>query len=167
MSARRAGGKILDRAGVVGLLGPGRSLRLVFTNGCFDLLHAGHVDCLERARRLGDALLVAVNTDASVRRLGKGGDRPLVGQDARAAVVAALECVDWVTLFDEDTPADLIAELQPDFLVKGGDYTADELPGAGAVRARGGRVVIVPLLPGHSTSALVERIRGSGADAGP
>lgn len=166
MSPRFGEGKILDRAEAVTRLGPGRSLRLVFTNGCFDLLHAGHVDCLERARRLGDVLLVAVNTDASVRRLGKGRDRPLVGQDARAAVVAALECVDWVTLFDEDTPADLIAELRPDFLVKGGDYTAGELPGAEAVRARGGRVVIVPLVPGHSTSALVERIRGGGVDGG-
>ena len=149
MSPRFGEGKILDRAEAVTRLGPGRSLRLVFTNGCFDLLHAGHVDCLERARRLG-----------------KGRDRPLVGQDARAAVVAALECVDWVTLFDEDTPADLIAELRPDFLVKGGDYTAGELPGAEAVRARGGRVVIVPLVPGHSTSALVERIRGGGVDGG-
>ena len=166
-SARPRGAKILDRAEAVERLGPGRSYNLVFSNGCFDLLHPGHVDCLERARRLGDALLVAINTDASVRRLGKGRGRPLVGQDARAAVVAALECVDWVTLFDEDTPEDLIAELQPDVLVKGGDYAPDELAGADAVRARGGRVVIVPLIPGYSTSALVERIRNLGAGREP
>lgn len=140
--------------------GPGRSFRLVFTNGCFDLLHRGHVECLDRARRLGDALLVAVNSDASMRRLGKGPGRPLVGERSRAEVVAALECVDMVTLFDEDTPEELIAELQPDVLVKGGDYTEEEVAGAATVRARGGRVVIVPLLPGHATSGLVERIRG-------
>lgn len=163
MKTRTGAAKILDRAEAVRRLGPGRSLRLVFTNGCFDLLHPGHVDCLERARRLGDALLVAVNTDASVRRLGKGRERPLVGQEARARVVAALECVDWVTLFGEDTPEELIAELQPDVLVKGGDYAPDGLPGAAAVAARGGRVVIVPLIPGYSTSALVERIRGPGS----
>ena len=160
MSVRRTGEKILDRAGAVELLGPGRSFRLVFTNGCFDLLHRGHVDCLERARRLGDGLLVAVNTDASVRRLGKGPGRPLVGQDARARVVAALECVDWVTLFDEDTPEQLIAELGPEVLVKGGDYEPEAVAGAAAVRARGGRVVIVPFVPGCSTTALIDRIRG-------
>ena len=167
MSARPAGAKILERAEVVRRLGPGRSFSLVFTNGCFDLLHAGHVDCLERSRRLGDALVVAVNTDASVRRLGKGPGRPLVGQDARALVVAALECVDCVTLFDEDTPEELIGELQPDVLVKGGDYALDEVVGAHAVTARGGRVVIMPFVPGHSTSALVERIRGFGEHGKP
>ncbi len=142
--------------------GPGRSFRLVFTNGCFDLLHRGHVECLNRARRMGDALLVAVNSDASVRRLGKGRDRPLVDERSRAAVVAALECVDMVTIFDEGTPRELIAELQPDVLVKGGDYSEDEVAGASAVRARGGSVEIVPLVPGCSTSALVRRIRGGG-----
>ncbi len=140
--------------------GPGRSFRLVFTNGCFDLLHRGHVECLSRARRLGDVLLVAVNSDASVRRLGKGHGRPLVDERSRAAVVAALECVDMVTIFDEDTPRALIAELQPDVLVKGGDYNEDEVAGAGVVRSLGGRVEIVPLVPGCSTSALVKRIRG-------
>ena len=167
MSGRTGGAKILGRAEAVRRLGPGRSLRLVFTNGCFDLLHPGHVDCLERARRLGDVLLVAVNTDASVRRLGKGRGRPLVDQDARARVVAALECVDWVTLFDEDTPARLIAELRPDVLVKGGDYAPDELAGAATVTAAGGRVVIVPLTPGYSTSGLVERIRNLGPGSRP
>ena len=157
---RPTGEKILDRAEVVSLLGPGRPFRLVFTNGCFDLLHSGHVDCLERARRLGDALLVAVNTDRSVRCLGKGEGRPLVDQDARARVVAGLGCVDWVTLFDEETPEQLIAEVRPDVLVKGGDYSEEKVAGAEVVRGGGGRVVIVPLLPGYSTSALVRRIRG-------
>lgn len=152
--------KILDRAQVVERLGPGRSFRLAFTNGCFDLLHPGHADCLERARRLGDALLVAVNTDRSVRSLGKGEGRPLVDQDARARMVAALGCVDWVTLFDEETPEKLIADVRPDVLVKGGDYSEEEVAGAEVVRGSGGRVVIVPLLPGYSTSALVRRIRG-------
>lgn len=160
MKVRASGDKILGPSEVTERLGPGRCFSLVFTNGCFDLLHPGHVDCLERARRLGDALLVAVNTDASVRRLDKGPGRPLVGQDARATMVAALGCVDWVTLFEEDTPAELIAALEPDVLVKGGDYSPDEVAGARAVSAAGGRVVIVPLLPGHSTSALVKRIRG-------
>lgn len=109
---------------------------------------------------MGDALLVAINSDASVRRLGKGADRPLVDERSRALVVAALECVDMVTIFDEDTPRELVAELQPDVLVKGGDYTEDDVAGAGAVRARGGRVEVVPLAPGFSTSALVQRIRG-------
>ena len=108
---------------------------------------------------MGDALLVGVNSDASVRRLGKGPGRPLVGERARAEVVAALECVDLVTVFDEDTPRELVAELQPDVLVKGGDYTEEEVAGARTVRARGGTVVIVPLLPGHSTSGLEARIR--------
>ena len=162
VKVRSSGDKILGASDVTGRLGPGRSFSLVFTNGCFDLLHPGHVHCLERARRLGDALLVAVNTDASVRRLGKGPSRPLVGQEERATMVAALGCVDWVTLFEEDTPEELIAVLEPDVLVKGGDYSPDEVAGARAVSAAGGRVVIVPLLPGHSTSALGKRIRDPG-----
>ena len=156
---RGAAAKILARNEVVDRLGPGRSFRLVFTNGCFDLLHPGHVHCLERARRLGDALLVAVNTDRSVRSLGKGGERPFMDEDARAGVVAALECVDRVTLFDEETPAALIGEVLPDVLVKGGDYSEDEVAGAELVRAAGGRVVIVPRVPGYSTSALARRLR--------
>ena len=152
--------KVLGRREAVHRAGPGRSFRLAFTNGCFDLLHRGHVECLERARRMGDALLVAINSDASIRRLGKGRGRPLVDERSRALVVAALECVDIATIFDEDTPRELVAELQPDVLVKGGDYTEDEVAGAGVVRALGGRVEIVPLVPGHSTSALLKRIRG-------
>ena len=159
MNPRPTHEKILTRAEAVKRLGPGRSFRLVFTNGCFDLLHPGHVDCLERARRLGDALLVAVNTDRSVRSRGKGPDRPLMDQDARARMVAALECVDRVTLFDEETPEALIGEVLPDVLVKGGDYSEDEVVGAEVVRAQGGRVVIIPRVPGYSTSALARRIR--------
>lgn len=158
--ARAPSDKVLVRSEAVRLAGPGRSFRLVFTNGCFDLLHRGHVECLDRARRMGDALLVAVNSDASMLRLGKGTDRPLVDEQSRATVVAALESVDMVTIFDEDTPRELVAELRPDVLVKGGDYSADEVAGADLVRAWGGRIEIVPLVPGCSTSALVKRIRG-------
>jgi len=157
---RSPANKILGRAEAMRLAGPERAFRLVVTNGCFDLLHPGHVECLDQARRLGDALLVAINTDESVRRLQKGPGRPLVGQQARATVVAALECVDWVTFFDDETPESLVAELQPDVLVKGGDYVGEEVAGGETVRASGGRVVIVPLKGGHSTSALVRRIRG-------
>lgn len=132
---------------------------VVFTNGVFDLLHAGHVHVLESARALGDHLVVGVNTDASVRRLAKGSERPIVPAADRARVLAALACVDCVVHFDEDTPASLIAALQPDVLVKGGDYRPDTVVGADVVRARGGRVVIIPLLPDRSTTRLVERLR--------
>ncbi len=166
---RDPGSKVVSREEAVRRAGPGRAFRLVFTNGCFDLLHPGHVECLSRARELGDVLLVAVNSDASVRRLGKGPGRPLVDERSRAEVVAALECVDLVTVFDEDTPRELVAALQPDVLVKGGDYSEEEVVGARTVRASGGEVVIVPLLPGHSTSRLVERMeaaRGGGGKGG-
>jgi D-beta-D-heptose 7-phosphate kinase/D-beta-D-heptose 1-phosphate adenosyltransferase len=133
---------------------------VVFTNGVFDLLHRGHVASLVAARAEGDHLVVGVNTDASARRLGKGPGRPVTAAEDRAAVLAALECVDAVVLFDEDTPAGLIAALEPDVLVKGADYRAESLPGADAVRARGGRVVLVPLVPGHSTTDLVRKVIG-------
>jgi len=133
--------------------------RLVFTNGVFDLLHPGHVELLEAARREGDALAVGVNSDASVRRLGKGADRPLTGQDARARVLAGLAAVDCVILFDQDTPLDLIQLLAPDVLVKGADYTRDAIVGADWVEARGGSVVRVPIVPGFSTTTLMERLR--------
>jgi D-beta-D-heptose 7-phosphate kinase/D-beta-D-heptose 1-phosphate adenosyltransferase len=125
----------------------------------FDLLHPGHIEVLEQARALGGSLVVALNTDASVRRLGKGPSRPIVGERDRARVLAALESVDCVVLFDEATPLELIELLQPDVLVKGGDYRPDTVVGADAVRARGGRVEIIPLVPNHSTSQLVERLR--------
>ena len=132
---------------------------VVFTNGVFDLLHPGHVELLEAARREGSALIVGVNGDASVRRLGKGGDRPLAVEAARARVVAGLASVDCVVLFDEDTPLALIEALEPEVLVKGADYSRENIVGADWVEARGGRVVRVPLLAGYSTSALVERLR--------
>lgn len=151
--------KILDRSGAVARFGPGRKERLVFTNGCFDLLHPGHVDYLARARGLGDVLVVGLNTDASVRRLAKGRDRPLVDERSRAEVLAALESVDAVTLFDEDTPAELIESLEPDVLVKGGDYRMDQIVGRDTVEGRGGEVAIIPLREGYSTTGLIERIR--------
>jgi len=132
---------------------------VVFTNGVFDLLHPGHVELLEAARREGAALVVGVNTDASVRRLGKGGERPVADEWARARVLAGLAAVDCVVLFDQDTPLNLIRALEPAVLVKGADYSRESIVGADWVEARGGRVVRVPLLAGFSTSALVERLR--------
>ncbi len=134
---------------------------VVFTNGVFDLLHPGHVELLEAARGQGDRLVIGVNTDASVRRLAKGPDRPLVAGDARARVLAGLAAVDCVVLFDEDTPLELIRALEPNVLVKGADYPRHRIVGADLVEARGGRVVRVPLVAGYSTSALVERLRVS------
>jgi rfaE bifunctional protein nucleotidyltransferase chain/domain len=133
---------------------------LVFTNGVFDVLHRGHVSCLDQARALGAALVVAVNSDASVRRLGKGGDRPLNPLADRMAVLAGLAAVDLVVPFDTDTPRDLIAACLPDVLVKGGDYTAAMTAGASEVIAAGGKFVAIPFLSAHSTSALIEKIRG-------
>jgi len=132
--------------------------RVVFTNGCFDLLHAGHVALLEQARALGDVLVVAINSDASVRRL-KGEGRPLVPQAERAELLRALEPIDRVLIFDEDTPRETIEALLPDVLVKGADWGPDEIVGADAVRACGGRVERIALVPGRSTSGIVERIR--------
>lgn len=132
---------------------------LVFTNGVFDVLHRGHVTCLDQARALGASLVVAVNSDASVRRLGKDGDRPLNPLEDRMAVLAALASVDLVVPFDEDTPRDLIAACLPDVLVKGGDYSAESTAGAAEVVAAGGRFVAIPFASAHSTTALVERIR--------
>ena len=133
---------------------------LVFTNGVFDLLHRGHVTYLDAARQLGAALVVAVNTDASVRRLGKADDRPLNSADDRMAVLAALAAVDLVVPFDADTPRDLIVASAPDVLVKGGDYTAATTAGAAEVIARGGRFIAIPFEHDRSTTALVQRIRG-------
>jgi rfaE bifunctional protein nucleotidyltransferase chain/domain len=131
----------------------------VFTNGVFDILHRGHVTYLARARALGAALLVALNSDASARRLGKGAGRPVNCLEDRMALVAALESVDAVTWFDEDTPEALIERVRPDVLVKGGDWPVDRIAGASAVRARGGRVVSIPFEHERSTSALLARIR--------
>ena len=133
-------------------------LRVVFTNGCFDLLHPGHVRCLEQARSLGDLLVVAINTDASTRRI-KGQGRPVMPEDERAEVLAALHAVDYVTMFDEDTPQQIIARVLPDVLVKGADWGADQIVGRAEVEAAGGRVVSIELEPGYSTTNLLEKIR--------
>jgi D-glycero-beta-D-manno-heptose 1-phosphate adenylyltransferase len=148
---RSLGDAVAWRAGLRG--------RLVFTNGVFDLLHPGHIELLEAARREGDSLLVGLNSDASARRLGKGAGRPVARQDARARVLAALAAVDCVVIFDEDTPLQLIQALAPDVLVKGADYPRDRIVGGDWIEARGGRVVRVPVLPDFSTTDLVERLR--------
>lgn len=135
----------------------------MFTNGVFDLLHIGHVSCLEAARRLGGTLVVALNGDASARALGKPGTRPFNGLQERSRVIAALGCVSWVTWFDEATPAALLARLRPDVYVKGGDYSAETLPETRQVRAWGGRVVIVPYLAGHSSTRLLHQLQGEAA----
>ena len=132
--------------------------RVVFTNGCFDLLHPGHIETLEKARNLGDALVVGVNSDRSVREM-KGAGRPIVPERERAEVLAALECVDAVLIFDEPTPQEIVAALLPDVLVKGGDWASDQIIGREEVEAAGGRVVSVPVVAGYSTSAMVEKIR--------
>lgn len=132
--------------------------RFVFTNGCFDIIHPGHVELLRKAKSLGRFLCVGLNSDRSVHAI-KGPGRPIQSEGARAAVVAALAAVDYVVLFDEDTPLHLIEELKPDVLVKGGDYRPEEVVGRDAVEASGGEVHIVPLLPGHSSSHITERIR--------
>src|SRR5262245_30759147 len=134
----------------------GGPMIVVFTNGCFDLIHPAHVDFLGRARALGDRLVVGLNSDVSVRAI-RGPGRPLVPQADRRRVLAALRSVDEVLVFDEPTPARLIDELRPDILVKGADWPVDQIVGADAVRRRGGRVVSLPLVPGYSTTALVER----------
>ena len=135
--------------------------RIVFTNGCFDLMHVGHTRYLQAAKDLGDLLVVAVNSDASVRNLNKAPDRPIVSEAQRAEVVAALGCVDYVILFDEPDPQGLIAALQPDVLVKGGDWAVERIVGREIVEARGGFVRSIPLVPGVSTTSLIERIRST------
>ena len=136
---------------------------LVFTNGVFDILHRGHVAYLARARALGAALLVALNSDASARRLGKPGERPINALEDRLAVIAALSMVDAVTWFEDDTPAQLIAACRPEVLAKGGDWPAERIVGAKDVLARGGRVVSIPFEHERSTTALLQRIRGARA----
>ena len=151
--------KIHDPAGLEGWIGK-LARPLVFTNGVFDLLHRGHVTYLSRARSLGAALLVALNSDKSVKNLAKGADRPLNPLADRLAVLAALECVDAVTWFDDDTPEPLIAACRPQVLAKGGDWPVERIAGAGGVLARGGQVVSIPFEHQRSTTDLVRRIRG-------
>ncbi|MBI4400595.1 MAG: D-glycero-beta-D-manno-heptose 1-phosphate adenylyltransferase [Nitrospirae bacterium] len=153
--------KIKSRSELIELLAKRRAKRerIVFTNGCFDLMHIGHTRYLQAARELGDLLVVGVNTDASVRKLKKGDGRPIVPETQRAEVLAALACVDYVVLFDEPDPGRLITELQPDVLVKGGDWVPDQIIGREVIEARGGIVRTIPLVPGVSTTALVQKIR--------
>jgi rfaE bifunctional protein nucleotidyltransferase chain/domain len=131
--------------------------RIVFTNGCFDILHRGHIDYLSKARALGDILIVGVNTDASVKRL-KGVKRPIIQEDDRAAVLAALGVVDYVCLFDEDTPYELIRALVPDILVKGADWSASDIVGKDIVEAAGGTVHTIEFLPNQSTTSIIQKI---------
>lgn len=153
--------RVLSRDELLRRYGRPRDERLVFTNGVFDLLHVGHLASLEAARGLGDRLVVGLNTDASTRRL-KGPSRPYQPEDDRARLVAALRCVDAVTLFDEDTPEALIEALLPDVLVKGADYEGRDVLGAGAVRAAGGEVRLVEMVGGRSTTDIAARIRAAG-----
>jgi len=150
--------KVLTREEAVRRFARPRCGAVVFTNGCFDILHRGHVEYLYAARSLGDALVVGLNSDRSVRRL-KGAGRPVNGEEDRALVLAGLAAVDAVVLFEEDTPRELIAALLPDVLVKGGDYTRDTVVGGDEVEAAGGRVVIAPLVPGRSTTSILQKAR--------
>lgn len=159
---RQAAEKVFSREALLARYGPPRAEKVVFTNGCFDLIHRGHVTYLAAARALGDVLVVGVNTDASVRGLDKAERRPVVSEADRAHVVASLETVDAVCLFDEHTPAELIGRLLPDVLVKGGDYLPEDVVGRETVEAAGGRLEIIPLIEGYSTTDLVARIRTRG-----
>lgn len=153
----------LDAAALEGFVRAARAAgrRIVFTNGVFDLLHPGHVRYLQAARAQGDLLIVGLNSDASVRR-NKGPERPINPEDERAEVLAALACVDAVAIFDDDTPADIIRRVQPDILVKGSDWPADQIVGRDTVEARGGKVILEPIEQGYSTTAIVEKVRRAG-----
>jgi D-beta-D-heptose 7-phosphate kinase/D-beta-D-heptose 1-phosphate adenosyltransferase len=152
--------KVLPRDELAEIIAQARAAgkRVVFTNGCFDLLHVGHVDVLQAAKAFGDILIVGVNSDDSVRRL-KGASRPIQSEMDRTKILSALACVDYVTIFDEDTPAELIQIFRPSVLVKGGDYQADSIVGAGEIKSWGGRVEIVPLVKGRSTTSMVNKAR--------
>ena len=152
---------VLDAAGLGRFVREARDAgkRIVFTNGVFDLLHPGHVRYLQAARAHGDVLIVGLNADASVRR-NKGPERPINPEHERAEVLAALACVDAVSIFDEDTPADIIRRVQPDILVKGADWPSDQIVGRDTVEARGGRVILEPVEQGYSTTAIIDACRG-------
>ena len=155
--------KVMTKEQLVSILEAARAKkqRIVFTNGCFDLMHIGHTRYLQAAKDLGDVLVVGVNNDASVRSLNKALDRPIVPEAQRAEVLAALGCVDHVILFNEPDPQSLIAALQPDVLVKGGDWPVERIVGREIVEARGGVVRTIPLVPGVSTTSLIQRIRST------
>lgn len=155
--------KVLPREELLHVLNMNRTngKRIVFTNGCFDLMHIGHTRYLQAAKTLGDVLVVGVNSDTSVRRLEKAPDRPIVPEAQRAEVLAALACVDYVGIFDEPDPLELITAIQPDILVKGGDWPLDRIVGRNVVEACGGIVRTIPLVPGLSTTELLQRIRST------
>lgn len=155
-------GRVLDLTGMIAERGRLRSAgkRLVFTNGCFDLLHPGHVRYLTEARKLGDALVVALNSDRSVRAL-KGEGRPILNERERAEIISALAAVDYVFVFDDETPREVISKLLPDVLVKGGDWPIDRIIGREEVEAAGGKVLSLPYVQDASTSELIKRIKGS------
>lgn len=150
--------KIVSREQLVERLRSRGDQRVVFTNGCFDLVHRGHVDYLSRARDLGDLLILGLNSDSSVRRL-KGPSRPIVDEKSRALLLAAFQFIDYVVLFEEDTPYELIKAAQPDILVKGGDYKPEEIVGYDIVKQRGGQVVTIDFVPGFSTTNIVEKLQ--------
>jgi rfaE bifunctional protein nucleotidyltransferase chain/domain len=152
---------VLDAAGLDAFVREARAAgrRIVFTNGVFDILHPGHVRYLQAARGHGDVLIVGLNSDASVRR-NKGPARPINPEHERAEVLAALACVDAVSIFDDETPADIIRRVQPDILVKGADWPADQIVGRDTVEARGGKVILEPVEQGYSTTTLIDRIKG-------
>ena len=133
--------------------------KIVFTNGCFDILHRGHVEYLSKARDLGNVLVLGLNTDASVKRQNKSPERPINNQETRAIILAALECVDYVVLFDEDTPLELIKLVQPDVLAKGADYKPEDIVGYDIVKARGGQTITIPLTEGFSTTGLIDKLK--------
>ena len=155
--------RVLDRQALDDFVRAARDAgrRIVFTNGVFDILHPGHLRYLQAARRHGDLLVVGLNSDASVRR-NKGPARPINPEEERAEVLAALACVDAVSIFDDDTPADIIARVQPDILVKGADWPADQIVGRDSVEARGGRVILEPVEQGYSTTTLIQKVRSDG-----
>ena len=155
--------RVLDRHALDDFVRAARDAgrRIVFTNGVFDILHPGHLRYLQAARRHGDLLVVGLNSDASVRR-NKGPARPINPEEERAEVLAALACVDAVSIFDDDTPADIIARVQPDILVKGADWPADQIVGRDTVEARGGRVILEPVEQGYSTTTLIQKVKADG-----
>jgi D-beta-D-heptose 7-phosphate kinase/D-beta-D-heptose 1-phosphate adenosyltransferase len=152
--------RVLDDAGLVAFVREQRAAgrRIVFTNGVFDILHPGHVRYLQGARRHGDLLIVGLNSDASVRR-NKGPSRPINPENERAEVLAALDCVDAVSIFDDETPAAIVQRVQPDVLVKGADWPADQIVGRDTVEARGGRVILEPVELGYSTTSIIDRVK--------
>jgi rfaE bifunctional protein nucleotidyltransferase chain/domain len=156
----RLSGAILSLHDAILQFGPGKrnGRRVVFTNGCFDLLHPGHIETLYKARNLGDALVVGINSDRSVHEM-KGPGRPILPEHERAEILAALDCIDAVVIFDEPTPREIISALLPDVLVKGGDWASDQIVGREEVEAAGGQVVSIPVVAGYSTSAMVQKIQ--------